>query len=803
MPENSLYLLWLPKYFDEYYTLDANNKLKESTFLKTLKEFFTNSPYIYNCKLELHYKTSFPHLEQHNSLDLSFHLEKNSIGDWGEISFESINNTFKGRIVFSEFGFYYFEFSSGLLIDHEKIIKSFFMKEYKYPLLTDTQKDVLIGTFLNESLDYKNFNRKKEKRIIPIEDFILETYYKVNANDVEIHGKTIQHKIGRLIEYGYEVKKDEHYNFILLDNQNKTFELLKELIQKKFKTNDIIFINNMYRKIILDIYEEQAISKFLTMVVSAKYFDRITKSIREVREGLTGKIIYMTPEDTSSIDDDYQKNKVFKKWSEEKIENYVQLLISKKPLFTKIDNALKSAYYITIGNVTSLGHINDKENISQLTHYYEWKSLLAYFSETTKSLNSILHLYHSNRTYRELEEIKYYESNNHDKEDIELLIKSNENKLGSTEDSKTIIMMMAIMVTAMVAIPDMIGSIGSFPSEKSISIEIFNFEIFFLLSQFFMAFIFYILLLFSGVIFFRDELGKIFKTIGKNKKEAKQQKILKYIKSSSDDFDILEHRSNMPLRSFIKENDISYYKKISILYKEHISTHRFVRHIESLTINVCSGINNKRYYIVPEIVTLENMKEKNESLYELLKKNRTTKFSVNRIDKANIKVSMRYRINRIKINDFLDYYAEIDSYISFYKDYCTDKTKTSYYKNCKKINSENVIKKLKEDFKEINSELSFVAIYSFSLMSKTLDHGHEKEFDVYKDSFRIYFHIDKYPNDYYREKFELRTLSNDKEESSEILLEPYDALSEMIYLVFLGRLKGFNYEENLDELKTV
>ena len=175
---------------------------------------------------------------------------------------------------------------------------------------------------------------------------------------------------------------------------------------------------------------------------------------------------------------------------------------------------------------------------------------------------------------------------------------------------------------------------------------------------------------------------------------------------------------------------------------------------------------------------------------------------------------MRYRINRIKISDFLDYYADSDSYIKFYRDYCylgfeklkwsqsvTQLTlkdfnyqwiefckKPNINQRCQKINSTKVIESLRKDFWGIDAELSFVGIYSFSLISKTLDHNHEKKFILYKDSFRVYFHIDKYPINYYNKEFTLRNKLKDKEMD----LKPYDPLSEMVFLVFLGRLKGFN-----------
>jgi len=127
----------------------------------------------------------------------------------------------------------------------------------------------------------------------------------------------------------------------------------------------------------------------------------------------------------------------------------------------------------------------------------------------------------------------------------------------------------------------------------------------------------------------------------------------------------------------------------------------------------------------------------------------------------------------------------MDSYIKFYKDYCATDTESN--QRCQKINSPEVIKQLKNDFRGINAEFSFVGIYSFSLISKTLDHNHEKQFFLYKNSFRVYFHVDKYPIDYYKKEFSLRNSFG-----KEIGLKPYDAISEMVYLVFLGRLKGFN-----------
>jgi hypothetical protein len=271
--------------------------------------------------------------------------------------------------------------------------------------------------------------------------------------------------------------------------------------------------------------------------------------------------------------------------------------------------------------------------------------------------------------------------------------------------------------------------------------------------------------------------------------------VYKSTSTAPDDFDILEHRSNMPIKSYSHKN--KHFEKVVLNYQEHISTHRFVRYIESLTIIPSEYLDksdfNIEYSVLPEIVSLEGLRGKNRKLYHHLKKHRTTKFSVNRVDKAKVKVTMRYRINRIKIQDFLEYYAHLDSYIEFYKEYCTSNgfnEETNTNQRCQKINSPEVIKSLIKDFRGIDAEFSFVAIYSFSLISKTLDHKHNKQFFLYKDSFRVYFHVDKYPIDYYNKEFSIRNRAKEKEAD----LKPYDAISEMVYLVFLGRLKGFNRE---------
>jgi len=791
MDNYSFYLLWLPKYFDEYYDINQNNEAVENHFLFTLKKFLKSNTNISNCKLKIYDKKIPIDIDNSKGDIVSFHREKNSIGYWGKIEFEVKNSNKKAQIVFNEFGFYYFEFIGNKEVDRDsiledkEIIKSFFTREDNYPLLTDNQEDVLKETFLNDHLNYRDFNRKQHysHKKVRLENFILESLYKADENDVDIDGKTIKNKIKKLQEYQYQVKKDEYYDFQAL-KESKRLQPLKEKIISLFKVynSNYNLDANTHKKIILDVYEEQAMSSFLTTVVSARYFDRITKSIRKVRDGLTGKIIFMTPQDTKVIDKRYKNNIVFHRWSEEKIENYVQLLISKKPLFMKIDNALKSAYYVTIGNVTSLGYINEKEDISQLLYYHEWKSLLEYFSETTESLNTILHLYHSNRTYQELEEIKHYESNNHDKDDIDLLIKSNENKLGTTEDSKTYMMIIAFVMGMLVVIPDIIGSIGSFPKQWLYSSITDEWTI-----QALWALTFYGSLFLLLFLFFRKEFGDYYKIIKEYRRNQKGKDII-YIKSSPDDFDILEHRSNTPVRTYSFDKTKPTLIKVSINYQEHVSTHRFVRYIEQLNINSCNWSKEYPYKLLPEIATLEGMMDKNNRLYRHIKKYRTTKFSVNRVDKTKIKITMRYRVNRIKIEDFLKYYAEHDSYISFYKDCCINNGECNKNK-CHKINSDEVIKKLKEDFKNIDAEFSFVAIYSFSLISKTLDYSHEKNFELYKDSFRVYFHIDKYPIDYYNYQFELR---NNKNVSNSSDLKPYDAISEMVYLLFLGRFKGFN-----------
>ena len=799
MKEYSFYLLWLPKYFDEYYSSDKPSS--ENLFLKELTLFLEDNKIIEACRLEIYDKRIPSDIKNLNPL-IHLYPVTNSIGYWGKVEFKFKNSKRTGELIFNEFGFYYFEFKNSLNLEEDKaldrrLILELFKKENNYPLLSETQEDVLKETFLNDHLNHESFNRKQTKeKEVRLEDFILEACYEANDIDVNLSSLNIQSKILKLQEYKYEVKYDEYYDFKTL-NQKSTELHISDIFKKSNNIDNLD--ENTHKKIVLDCYEEQAISKFLNTVVSAKYFDRITKSIKEVREGLTGKIIFMTPQDTSAIDDKYKNNQVFQKWSEEKIENYVQLLISKKPLFLKIDNALQSAYYIAIGNVSSLGQINEKEDITQLLYYNEWKSLLAYFLETTKSLNDILKLYHSNRTYSELEEIKHYESNNHDKEDIDSLIKSNENKLGISEDSKFFIMILAILATVLFALPDAISSVGTFKDffEDNPNIGVVfnlhwadddNWSKAFCASLTFYGGLFIFLLLLFG-----RKVWISLKYLGNKFFYWVMSFFYKSSLTAPDDFDILEHRSNMPIKTFSYKTGC--FKKIVLHYQEHISTHRFVRYIEGLTVVPSEYLEksdaNRNYSILPEIVSLEGLSGKNRKLYNHLKKHRTTKFSVNRVDKAKIKVTMRYRINRIKIRDFLEYYANLDSYIEFYKDYCSSEdTVSNSNQHCQKINSPEVIKNLRKDFRGIDAEFSFVGIYSFSLISKTLDHKHDKQFVLYKDSFRVYFHVDKYPINYYLKEFDIRNKSKEKN----VDLKPYDAISEMVYLVFLGRLKGFNRE---------
>jgi hypothetical protein len=802
MKEYAFYLLWLPKYFDEYY--NSSKSEDKNSFLKGLNTFLEENDLIEKSKLEIYDKRIPPDAESLHPL-IKLYPAKNTIGYWGKITFKFKDTQRTGEVIFNEFGFYYFEFTNSRDIEADKkldkaLIHELFAKENNYPLLSETQEDVLKETFLNDHLNHEAFNRKptKEKEV-RLEHFILEACYEAQDSDVNLSSLNIQSKILKLQEYRYEVKEDEFYNFKTV-NQQSTKEHIHNLFEESNSRDNLD--ENTHKKIVLDCYEEQAISRFLNTVVSAKYFDRITKSIKEVREGLTGKIIFMTPQDTSVIDDKFKNNQVFQKWSEEKIENYVQLLISKKPLFMKIDNALCSAYYIAIGNVSSLGQINEKEDITQLLYYNEWKSLLAYFLETTQSLNDILKLYHSNRTYSELEEIKHYESNNHDKEDIDSLIRSNGNKLGINEDSKFFVMILAILATVLFALPDTISSVGTFKEffndnpniTTSLSFDwwgidsawakAFNHSLFFYGVPFVLLILFFAQEVWASLRYLENKifygvLGLFYKSTA----------------TAPDDFDILEHRSNMPIKSYsYKERT---FKKVTLNYQEHMSTHRFVRYIEALRVVPSEYLNrydfNTSYSVLPEIVSLEGIRGKNKKLYNHLKQHRTTKFSVNRVDKAKMKVTMRYRINRIKIKDFLDYYADIDSYIAFYKEYCSlngFNEEQNSNQGCQKINSPEVIKNLKKEFNWIDAEFSFVAIYAFSLISKTLDHKHDKQFVLYKDSFRVYFHVDKYPIDYYTKEFDIRNRAIEKEGD----LKPYDAISEMVYLVFLGRLKGFNHE---------
>ncbi len=773
---NRLFILWLPKYFDDFFKLQNTNK-DSTNVLNKLLNFFDYKKFKYN--ITVFHKEDFN--KTTNLKGVEYKLNNNLIGNWIDIKITTDDGSFK--VIFNEFGFYYFDFTNFNLDDES--IKQNYIKEFycnykdkddednkdKYPLLTDTQENILKETFLNDNLDHRNFNKKSQDKQAKIEEFILEAIYKIdNKNDIDMNENLFSSKLSKLQENRYILKDDEHYNF--------DFNIGK--------------YDDVSKKIILDFYEEKAIANFLTTVVSAKYFDRITKSIKEVREGLTGKIIYMSPEDTKTIESNYFKNSVFTNWSSEKIEGYVQLLISKKPLFTKIDNALKSSYYIIIGNNSTLGYVNEREDISKLMYYNEWKALLTYFFETTDSLSDILRLYHSNRTFNELEEIKHYESNNHDKEDIIALIKSNENKLGITEDTKFILMVSTIIVSFFVAFPDMVGSVSSWldginikPDDSFLDI-IFKYFGIILLSL-----LFYGLVIFMPIYFlFKSEINHAIKIFKKYLKEKKSK--IRYIKTSPDDFDLLEYRSNMPIESFDRVN--KNLSKVTVSYLRHISIHRFVQYLEKLTI---SPNSTSTYKLLPEIITLnyqnEPYQKQKYDFFNKILQNKTTKFAINRIDRARIKINMKYRVNKIKLLDFLEYYQNWDSYIQFYKGFCDTNNNKEKNNSCLKINSNKVITTLKEDFKDLDAELSFVVIYTFFLISKSLDSNHEKEYNLYKNSYRIYYHIDKYPLNYYNKPFKERAI-NDNIDYNSIDLKPYDPISEMIYLVFLARLVSFNYK---------
>lgn len=362
--------------------------------------------------------------EKHLNLDvLTFKIKSNKSSDNEQLI-----------IILDCYGFIFIshehaeDFDKNLQLMSGKIISRI------HKLLTNHQVSLLNRTVLNSNFDFSMFAEDREEQkndykiaTAPIKEFIN----KIIVNISEYHPTLSESLSNAYIKdnYGSDCFSPEYENKISsVYLKKRTYDLscLRKLISSS---------NNkwLYNASLQDRVETLSMERFLSVSTSQNYSERIIQNITSVREGLVSKIVFLTENiKISSLSIKAQK---VSKAREEKIERYVEYVVSETTSFLKLNKLLRNAFYYKIGNTSYFNTVNSDETIDKLSSYNYWISVLKTLSENTSSLKTIIDLYHKKRLLSETHDLNYRKAREQDNQLVQHALGGNQEQSFSVSDS--------------------------------------------------------------------------------------------------------------------------------------------------------------------------------------------------------------------------------------------------------------------------------------------------------------------------------------------------------------------------------
>jgi hypothetical protein len=665
-------------------------------------------------------------------------------------------------IIIDTLGFFYIENSSA------KSIKAIF--KIIADSLNQETKDLINLTFLNEhiscDLEKKSYTEFIESIYFKttLDTFSLDEIFYQLQND--FHNKNfkftsdensslaniINRNFIQLLEkslfftHGLEYEKGEIYNLALFNAIDikkiiSKISLDVYLNNKKQKQQNQKILESIIKKAIQDSIEEKTLLRFLKSTKTL-YLKNIFEKLNKVNESIEKLHSQILALEYSSKDDSKCPIK-----SEEEIEIFIQHILQTIPKFKTIDNKIKNAYYLKIGNVTTSTHISNNETIEHALFYQKWKSSIEYFENMANEIKEILVIYHQNKSYKELENINYYENYKSDLEDIRNL----NSALPEKEKKYLEFLIFIITLTALTGEAPIFEFSHINPSNNNLP---FWSQVLINIADLLVNITFYAIVL-TVLYFNKETIRKVFASLIDKfiifwnnipyikKKKAKR---IEYFLFDEFDYDKHEHRSTKPIYIYnkqIKENEV-----LTISYNEIDSAYELMKALKEITI---TKANQKSYSLFPEILKKPyKKKEKSYSVFE--------NYRISRTDKVNSKILFRYKITDFKLIDFVKEIKKDKEFLDYYQTIATE------------FNIEKLLRTLPND-KEI--QLNLYIVYSFNLKFK--EHKNSiYYYNVLKDQFRVHYHINKLPK------------NNNIEENLRII-------AKLVYIYFLARVKNFDY----------
>jgi len=435
------------------------NPLKESEKYQETIARYLSDDILEGCdiKIENNNDISIIKNEINESKDNDVKIDKNQISYLSlDVSCKSENLNF--TLTFDSFGFYFFDFSSNEDNYKQekalKIIENLFGGEYichsmskehpydnhnicsyiKNPskgykgILTHNQLLYLQEGILNFNLNHKIFfeiikyedENENEYLVNLLKEYSLSKFIRKilvsyeNINDINVNNFLLKKKKKINLEnlkarkYNFNFFKDSDFNHINIDNY----------ILERYENNDAIDNKRDFKYILVqDAIEEASMQQFLSIILTYPYIEEIENSVYVVRKRLTTKMMELSSE--SEIDQlSFDSDTIKYLYSEEKLSNYIKLIVSKVPILFRVDNILRDAYYVKIGNLTNMNFTTDSEQIDKLSVYRTWKGTLHTIQNNKKTLVENLDSYNQMKLIKIADESRRLLINSNDREDI-------------------------------------------------------------------------------------------------------------------------------------------------------------------------------------------------------------------------------------------------------------------------------------------------------------------------------------------------------------------------------------------------
>lgn len=342
---------------------------------------------------------------------------------------------------FDTFGFYFIESEDSTTTD--EILRILLSGDNS--IIIEHQKEILTDTIINSRIILKNFDAPVDKKNseLSIYNFVKSIYIEADTVEDQLKDTTSTDYIKRI--YG-----DSNFSKDLKERNYNIAKLNKFLPNETNKTNKTNEINEIKKEqkllAIQDRFERLAIEEFMRVASSKAYFESIISSVKRVREGLVAKVVFLTSNDQDILNW-LPKGSIliYENWTEEKIERYVEFIVSRQPSFRSIDKLLRTSYYHKIGNTSFAGDVASHELIDKLAYYQYWENNLTNLGKSIEALLNILHLYNEKKITGELEDIKRQQANENDLSDIESQLGNADQELFGKSDKEALSVIVLII----------------------------------------------------------------------------------------------------------------------------------------------------------------------------------------------------------------------------------------------------------------------------------------------------------------------------------------------------------------------